>query len=105
MIGNLLTNARKYNQTGREIQAGMMEEYGEVSLWVQDDGIPIGAELRDMMFAAFVRGESTRSTKGGTGLGLAIAKAVVEKHGGALSYQEGHGNRFEMRIPTVSFET
>ncbi len=105
VIGNLLTNARKYNQTGREIQAGMMEEYGEVSLWVQDDGIPIGAELRDMMFAAFVRGESTRSTKGGTGLGLAIAKAVVEKHGGALSYQEGHGNRFEMRIPTVSFET
>lgn len=105
VIGNLLTNARKYNQTGREIQVGMTEDGSEVRLWVQDDGSPIGAELRDMMFSAFVRGESTRSTKGGTGLGLAIAKAVVEKHGGALSYQGEHGNRFEMRIPTVSFET
>lgn len=105
VIGNLLTNAKKYNQTGREIQAGMTEEGRDVCLWVQDDGNPIGAELRDMMFAAFVRGESTRSTKGGTGLGLAIAKAVAEKHGGTLSYREEHGNRFEMCIPKSSSET
>lgn len=105
VIGNPLTNARKYSQTGREIQAGMMEAGSEVRLWVQDDGIPIGAELRDMMFSVFVRGESTRSTKGGTGFGLAIAKAVVEKHGGTLSCQEECGNRFEMHIPIVSFGT
>lgn len=99
VIGNLLLNAKKYNRTGKEIQAGMAEDGREVRLWVQDDGVPVGAELRDMMFTAFVRGESTRSTKGGTGLGLAIAKAVVEKHGGVLSYREEQGNRFEMRIP------
>ena len=101
VIGNLLTNAKKYNQTGKQIQAGMREGRSHVYLWVKDDGLPVGTELRDIMFAAFVRGESTRSTKGGTGLGLAIAKAVVEKHGGELSYQEEDGNRFEMRIPKV----
>lgn len=103
VIGNLLTNAKKYNQTGKQIQAGMREGRSHVYLWVKDDGLPVGAELRDIMFAAFVRGESTRSTKGGTGLGLAIAKAVVEKHGGELSYQEEDGNRFEMRIPKVFY--
>ncbi|MDE5699681.1 MAG: HAMP domain-containing histidine kinase [Lachnospiraceae bacterium] len=103
VIGNLLTNAKKYNQTGKQIQAGMRDGRSHVCLWVKDDGLPVGAELRDIMFAAFVRGESTRSTKGGTGLGLAIAKAVVEKHGGELSYQEEDGNRFEMRIPKVFY--
>lgn len=103
VIGNLLTNAKKYNQTGKQIQAGMREGRSHVYLWVKDDGLPVGAELRAIMFAAFVRGESTRSTKGGTGLGLAIAKAVVEKHGGELSYQEEDGNRFEMRIPKVFY--
>lgn len=105
VIGNLLTNAQKYNQTGKEIQAGMTEDGREVCLWVQDDGVPVEAALRDVMFTAFVRGERTRSTKGGTGLGLAIAKAVVEKHGGVLSYREKQGNRFEMRIPRKGCST
>lgn len=105
VIGNLLINAKKYNQTGKEIRVGMKVSGKEVYLWVKDDGIPIRADLRDMMFTAFVRGESTRSTRGGTGLGLAISKAVMEKHGGDLSYREESGNRFEMRIPILSFET
>lgn len=105
VVGNLLINAKKYNQTGKEIRVGMKVRGREVYLWVKDDGIPIRADLRDMMFTAFVRGESTRSTRGGTGLGLAISKAVMEKHGGDLSYREEIGNRFEMRIPILSFET
>lgn len=105
VIGNLLINAKKYNQTGKEIRVGMKVRGREVYLWVRDDGIPIRADLRDMMFTAFVRGESTRSTRGGTGLGLAISKAVMEKHGGDLSYREESGNRFEMCIPILSFET
>lgn len=77
VIGNLLINAKKYNQTGKEIRVGMNVRGKEVYLWVKDDGIPIRADLRDMMFTAFVRGESTRSNRGGTGLGLAISKAVM----------------------------
>lgn len=70
-------------------------------LWVKDDGEPISEELRNRMFTAFVRGESTRSTKGGTGLGLAIAKAVMEKHGGNLIYCGEQGNKFEIHIAKV----
>lgn len=101
VISNLLTNAGKYNRTGSRIEIGLEEQGKEVHLWVKDDGEPIPQELQDTMFAAFVRGESTRSTKGGTGLGLAIAKAVMEKHGGDLFYQAEEGNKFEIRIAKV----
>lgn len=101
VISNLLTNAEKYNRTGSRIEIRLEEQGEEVSLWVKDDGKAIEPELQDMMFAAFVRGESTRSTKGGTGLGLAIAKAVMEKHGGDIFYREEGGNKFEIRIAKV----
>jgi len=101
VVSNLLTNAEKYDRTGNRIEIGLEESGEEVRLWVKDDGEPISQELRDTMFAAFVRGESTRSTKGGTGLGLAIAKAVMEKHGGNIFYQGEEGNKFEIRIAKV----
>lgn len=51
------------------------------------------------MFTAFVRGESDRNSRGGTGLGLAIARAVMEKHGGSISYRrKGDENVFELRL-------
>ena len=102
VVSNLLTNAGKYNRTGKRIEIRLEERGEEVHLWVKDDGKPIEPELQDTMFAAFVRGESTRSTKGGTGLGLAIAKAVMEKHGGDIFYQEEEGNKFEIRIAKIS---
>lgn len=101
VISNLLTNAGKYNRTGSRIEIGLEEQGKEAHLWVKDDGEPIPQELQDTMFAAFVRGESTRSTKGGTGLGLAIAKAVMEKHGGDIFYRVEEGNKFEIRIAKV----
>ncbi|MDE6640743.1 MAG: HAMP domain-containing histidine kinase [Acetatifactor sp.] len=73
VVSNLLNNAGKYNRTGKRIEIRLEERGEEVHLWVKDDGKPIEPELQDTMFSAFVRGESTRSTKGGTGLGLAIA--------------------------------
>lgn len=101
VISNLLTNALKYNRTGRRIEIRLEEQENEAHLWVKDDGKTIEPKLQDMMFAAFVRGERTRSTKGGTGLGLAIAKAVMEKHGGDIVYREEDGNKFEIRIAKI----
>lgn len=120
VISNLLINAKKYNQTGKQIElvlevgkpemvshlcgqeaiSGISQEEGEiVVVRILDDGMPIEASVRETMFHAFVRGESARSTKGGTGLGLAIAKAVMEKHGGSISYAERDGkNVFELEM-------
>ena len=79
VISNLLTNAKKYNQSGKEIRI-ILDKQEKTVLRVEDDGDEIAPEIQLVMFTAFVRGESARNSRGGTGLGLAIAKAVMEKH-------------------------
>ncbi len=96
VISNLLTNAKKYNQSGKEIRI-FLEKQEHITLQVEDDGDEIAGEIQSAMFTAFVRGESARNSRGGTGLGLAIAKAVMEKHGGSISYRrDGERNVFNL---------
>lgn len=124
VISNLLTNAKKYNQTGKQIKivlenkkqkmvldasegkeiSGISDEERDIVIVrIIDDGTLIEPSVKETMFYAFVRGESARSTKGGTGLGLAIAKAVMEKHSGSISYEERDGmNVFELMLPKQS---
>lgn len=98
VIGNLLTNAKKYNGTGKEIRIRLARQE-RVILKVEDDGEEISTDVQSVMFHAFVRGESDRNSRGGTGLGLAIAKAVMEKHGGEILYKRDKGwNVFELEF-------
>ena len=67
-----------------------------VILEVQDTGKGISPEVRERLFDPFF---STKEN--GTGLGLAIAARIVEKHGGALSFQTqlNHGTTFAIVLP------
>lgn len=87
VIGNLLTNARKYNSNGRVVGIRCQSSGERIVIEVYDDGEEIDKELSEQMFSPFVRGDKTRSSVGGTGLGLSISKMIVEKHGGALKYK------------------
>lgn len=103
VISNLLTNAKKYNRTGKQIKIELKTEIQDaehmIELRVLDDGALIEPAVRNTMFTAFVRGESARGSNGGTGLGLAIAKAVMEKHGGSIYYKEENGcNVFGLKL-------
>ena len=99
VIGNLLTNAKKYNKTGKEIELKLSEQGGRMVLTVSDDGEAIDKEFAGQMFSAFARGDKARKTDGGTGLGLAIAKIIVEKHGGNIKYSyENERNMFIVEI-------
>ncbi len=98
VISNLIINAEKYNRAGNRIGVVLLLD-NAVFLRVKDDGEEIVPKVQDMMFTAFVRGESDRNSRGGTGLGLAIARAVMEKHGGGISYRRnGDENVFELRM-------
>ena len=71
VVANFITNAVKYNKTGKEISVTVKRE-----------------------------GDASRSTSGGTGLGLAIAKGIARKHGGDVGYLYEHGkNKFFLRLP------
>lgn len=96
VVGNLLSNAVRYNDTGSTISARLAE--GKMlTLEIADDGQPIA--LAEEVFTAFSRGDKARRTDGGTGLGLAISKLIVEKHGGKLGYfREGKENVFRVKL-------
>jgi len=97
VVGNLLSNAKKYNKTGDTISVKLSEENEKISLAVSDNGSEIDKAFAEQMFSAFSRGDKARKTDGGTGLGLAISRIIVEKHGGVLNYsRKGNDNVFEV---------
>ena len=97
VVGNLLSNAKKYNKTGDTISVKLSDENDKISLTVSDNGSEIDKAFAEQMFSAFSRGDKARKTDGGTGLGLAISKIIVEKHGGTLNYsRKGNENVFEV---------
>jgi len=99
VVGNLLSNAKKYNKTGSTISVKLAERNRKIILLVCDNGSKIEKEFAGQMFQAFSRGDRARKTDGGTGLGLAISKIIVEKHGGKLEYRRKDSeNVFEVTL-------
>jgi len=99
VVGNLLSNAKKYNKTGDTISVKLSAENNKIFLTVCDNGSEIDKAFAGQMFSAFSRGDKARKTDGGTGLGLAISRIIVEKHGGTLNYsRKGDENVFEVEL-------
>lgn len=100
VVGNLLSNAQRYNRAGKEISVALRSECGKALLTVSDDGQEIDEAFAGQMFQAFSRGDQARKTDGGTGLGLAISRIIVEKHGGSIGYCRRDGkNVFAVELP------
>jgi signal transduction histidine kinase len=78
-------------------------DWAEVSISDTGTGIPEG--VRGRIFEPFF---TTKPVGKGTGQGLAMARSVVvEKHGGALTFdtEMGRGTTFHIRIPVNGIET
>jgi len=62
----------------------------------KDTGRGISPECKEKIFTPFF---STK--KGGTGLGLSISQAILEGHGGLISFESkvGEGSIFSVRLP------
>ena len=71
---------------------------------IQDSGPGIPKEIQDRIFDPFF---TTKQVGEGSGQGLAISyRAIVEKHGGKLTFEskEGQGTTFIIRLPLGSSE-
>jgi two-component system phosphate regulon sensor histidine kinase PhoR len=102
-VVNLLDNAIKYSDPGREVQlsAGATDEGIVIS--VADRGSGIAGEHLTRIFERFYRVDRARSRKlGGTGLGLAIVKHIVQAHHGRISVEStlGTGSTFTIHLPS-----
>ena len=91
--------------TGRPLDVAMR---GNAWLAVQDACGGIDPDDLPKVFDVALRGASARTPHAphgggqetGAGLGLAIARGLVQAHGGQISVRnQGHGCRFEVRLP------
>jgi len=100
---NLLSNAVKFTAHGSVSVCAQEESTGHLRFEIQDTGVGVPIEKRDIVFEKFVR-HDPQALKGitGSGLGLAIAKRLVEMmHGriGLESAPNGNGSLAWFTLP------
>ncbi len=103
VIDNLLENAHKYSpDLDAKITLDARVADDRVVYTVRDRGAGIAAEDLPMIFAAFFRGERSRSREtGGVGLGLTLAKRIVDAHDGTIEVEStlGAGTTVTVTLP------
>ena len=103
-VVNLIDNAVKYSEPGRELELQAEARGDEVILRVIDHGCGIDREHLSRLFERFYRVDKARSRDmGGTGLGLAIVKHILQAHGGRVDVESepGRGSVFRLHLPAV----
>lgn len=102
-IQNLLSNAAKYGQDGKQITVSIEKLNQEIQISVTNFGQIIPEESLSSIFQKFYRVEQSRSTDtGGTGLGLNIAHEIIQLHGGKIQVSSSiQGTQFTIALPLV----
>jgi PAS domain S-box-containing protein len=98
---NLLNNAFKYSENGRNIEMNLISNKSEICVEIIDFGIGIPEEDQPKLFNTFFRASNTDGITG-TGLGLYIVKTFIEKNSGKveLESQLGKGTKVTLQLPT-----
>jgi PAS domain S-box-containing protein len=80
------------------IRVRTLQQGSEIVIAVGDSGTGIPERIRGRIFEPFF---TTKEVGRGSGQGLAISRAVVERHGGALTFdtEMGVGTTFYVRLP------
>ncbi len=104
VFSNLLSNAIQYGFQDSPVQVRLDGHTEAVELVVNNDGLPIPSERKDLIFDPLTRGlpdEDTVPPSGNLGLGLYITKEVVVAHGGTIevSSSEADGTTFTVLLP------
>jgi DNA-binding response OmpR family regulator/anti-sigma regulatory factor (Ser/Thr protein kinase) len=82
IIYNLLSNAFKYSEDGKQIRLLIHTHEDWVELEVKDRGIGIPEDKIGQIFEPFQRARNHQTI--GSGIGLALAKELVELHSGQI---------------------
>lgn len=82
---NLIDNAIKYGETGKEIRVHMKTEGDEIRIDVMNHGAGLDKQELERIFEPFYRVDKEHSRElGSAGLGLSIVKKIVNEHNGRI---------------------
>jgi signal transduction histidine kinase len=109
VVANLIDNARLHG--GGEVEVFVAEAdnegepLGHVWIAVEDHGLGVPEEERELIFERFARGAvaGRRSSSDGAGLGLALVDEHIKLHGGRVWVEDrpdgASGARFVLELP------
>ncbi|MBU4371090.1 MAG: HAMP domain-containing histidine kinase [Proteobacteria bacterium] len=107
LLMNILTNAIKYNTSGKP-RIDITFEQDRHSLWIRfrDNGIGILKEERKMIFNKFYQGRhDERVPVGGSGIGLYLVQQIARLHQGKVAADSegaGKGSVFTLTLPAIA---
>jgi len=105
VLVNLVANAAKFTpEGGRVVVRARAGADGGAALEVEDTGIGIADDQRDLIFEAFRQVDgSDEKGYGGVGLGLALVRRLVRLLGGRVEVASvvGKGSRFTVHVPAA----
>ena len=97
---NLVSNAVKFTSEGHvliDVSGTIDDGVCALNVAVEDTGIGVPKDKRELIFGKFSQVDSTRTRKfGGTGLGLSISRMLIERMDGRIGVTDapGEGARF-----------
>ncbi|HEX2393823.1 MAG TPA: ATP-binding protein, partial [Bacteroidales bacterium] len=101
VLWHILDNAVKFTREG-SIHYGCRENHEKMIFYVDDSGIGIPDDQKEVIFEKFRQlDESAKRKYGGTGLGLYYARKIAEMMGGSLWFESKHegGSVFFFSVP------
>lgn len=104
LVGNLISNAVKYNRPGGEVTVRVSADEKWTVLTVSDTGLGIPSAFRAHLFEEFYRAKTPETQNiPGTGLGLVICKRIVDELGGSIEVdsKEGEYSTFTVKLPVA----
>lgn len=101
-LANLVVNAQKYGERGREIHVELRDDGASAELAVGNAGDPIPRETLDLMFEPLRRGgvSGGESERASLGLGLFIVSQIAQAHAGTIRAESAEGTTtFKLNLP------
>jgi signal transduction histidine kinase/BarA-like signal transduction histidine kinase len=107
VLANLVVNASKYSDRGKEIRLAVRSDAGDAVIEVSDQGFGIDPRMIERIFEPFIQAprEDGGPMAGGLGIGLTLVRQLAELHGGsavAHSAGLGQGSTFTIRLPLAT---
>ena len=100
VLANLVDNAVKYTPRGGQVKIALEAAADHIRVTVTDTGIGIPEEEHALIWQRLYRSRNARNEKG-LGLGMSIIKAIVDAHGGSVTFTSApsQGSAFVVTLP------